>query len=142
MGKSRRYPERPILGVGAIIAEGGRVLLVERGNEPLKGIWSLPGGAVEVGEYLKDAVCREVREETGLEVEPVSVVEVFERIMPDPDGRTEYHYVLIDYLCRMTGGELRAESDVSDARWVQRAELASYRITEGTLGVIEKALAL
>lgn len=118
------------------------MLLVERGNEPLKGIWSLPGGAVEVGEYLKDAVCREVREETGLEVEPVSVVEVFERIMPDPDGRTEYHYVLIDYLCRMTGGELRAESDVSDARWVQRAELASYRITEGTLGVIEKALAL
>ncbi len=142
MGNSRQYPERPILGVGAIIADSGRVLLVERGHDPLKGIWSLPGGVVEVGEYLKDAIRREVREETGLEVEPVSVVEVFERIMPDPKGRTEYHYVLIDYLCRVTGGRLQAESDVSDARWVPRAELASYQITEGTLGVIEKALAL
>lgn len=142
MGKSRQYPERPILGVGAIIADGGRVLLVERGHDPLKGVWSLPGGIVEVGEYLEDAVRREVREETGLDVEPVSVVEVFERIIPDRNGRTEYHYVLIDYLCRPTGGELRADSDVSDARWVPRGELASYRITEGTLGVIEKALAL
>ncbi|MGE5569050.1 MAG: NUDIX hydrolase [Rhodospirillales bacterium] len=142
METSRRYPERPILGVGAIIADSGRVLLVERGHDPLKGVWSLPGGIVEVGEYLTDALRREVREETGLEVEPVSVVEVFERIMPDRNGRTEYHYVLIDYLCRPTGGELRADSDVSDARWVPRDELASYHITEGTLGVIEKALAL
>jgi len=138
----RRYPERPILGVGAIIADGGSVVLVERGTEPLKGVWSLPGGIVEVGESLKDAVRREVREETGLDVEPLSVVEVFERIIPDCNGRTEYHYVLIDYLCRPTGGELRADSDASDARWVPRNELASYRITEGTLGVIEKALAL
>jgi 8-oxo-dGTP diphosphatase len=142
VGNNRQYPDRPILGVGAIVADCGRVLLVERGQEPLKGIWSLPGGAVEVGEYLKDAVRREVREETGLEVEPVSVVEVFERIMPDSNGRTEYHYVLVDYLCRAIGGVLKAESDVSDARWVPRAELASYRITEGTLGVIEKALTL
>lgn len=142
MASKRQYPERPILGVGAIIADNGRVLLVERGHDPLKGVWSLPGGVVEVGEYLKDAVRREVREETGLEVEPVSIVEVFERIMPDASGRTEYHYVLIDYLCRVKGGRLQAESDVSDARWVPRADLRSYRITEGTLDVIEKALAL
>ncbi len=140
VGNSRRYPERPILGVGAIIEEHGRVLLIERGQEPLKGIWSLPGGAVESGEYLKDAVRREVREETGLEVEPVSVGEIFERIMPDRAGRTEYHYVLIDYVCKVTGGELRPASDAARAEWVPREELPFYHITEGTLAVIEKAL--
>ena len=128
------------MGVGAIIEQNGQVLLVERGQEPLKGTWSVPGGVVEVGEYLKDAIRREVREETGLEVEPFAVAEVFERIMPDPSGRTEYHYVLIDYLCRVTGGELHASSDASHARWVPRAELPGYRITEGTLAVIERAL--
>lgn len=136
----RRYPRRPIVGVGAIVVQGDRVLLVERGRQPLKGTWSLPGGVVEVGEHLKDAIRREVREETGIEVEPLRLVEVFERIMPDESGRTEYHYVLIDYLCSVTGGELKAQSDARQARWVPRAELASYRITEGTLAVIEKAL--
>jgi ADP-ribose pyrophosphatase YjhB (NUDIX family) len=141
VSSSRRYPERPILGVGAIIEDRGRMLLVERGTEPLKGVWSLPGGAVETGERLKDAIRREVREETGLEVEPVSIAEIFERIMPDAAGRAEYHYVLIDYLCNVTGGELRAASDASRAVWVPREELASYDLTEGTLAVIEKALA-
>jgi len=140
VSSSRRYPERPILGVGAIIEDAGRVLLVERGQEPLKGTWSLPGGAVEVAERLKDAIRREVREETGLDVEPVSVAEVFERIMPDAAGVTEYHYVLIDYFCKMTGGELRAASDASRAVWVPREELGAYHITEGTLAVILRAL--
>jgi 8-oxo-dGTP diphosphatase len=140
VSNSRRYPERPILGVGAIIEQGGRVLLVERGHEPLKGVWSLPGGAVEAGEYLKDAIRREVREETGLEIEPVSMAEVFERIMTDRTGRTEYHYVLIDYICKVTGGELCPSSDAARAEWVKRVDLPSYRITEGTLAVIEKAL--
>ncbi|HVX65617.1 MAG TPA: NUDIX hydrolase [Bryobacteraceae bacterium] len=141
MSDNRRYPERPILGVGAIVEQGGRVLLVERGHEPQKGVWSLPGGVVEAGESLRDAVRREVREETGLDVEPVSVAEVFERIMPDRDGRLEYHYVLIDYICNVTGGSLAPASDAARAAWVPRAELSSYRITEGTLDVIEKALA-
>ena len=137
----RRYPQRPIVGVGAIIVDRGRVVLVERGREPLKGAWSIPGGAVQAGESLKDAVRREVREETGLEVEPVSLVEVFERITPDPTGRVEYHYVLIDYRCRLVGGQLQPGSDASRAAWVPRAQLPGYRITEGTLAVIEKALA-
>ena len=127
--------------MGAIIEQDGEVLLVERGQEPLKGAWSLPGGAVEAGERLKDAIRREVLEETGLLVEPVSPGEVFERIMPDSNGRAEYHYVLIDYRCRVTGGVLQAGSDVSQARWVPRAALASYRITEGTVEGIERALA-
>ena len=140
MSTSRRYPDRPILGVGAIVEDRGRVLLVERGQEPLQGVWSLPGGAVEVGERLDDAIRREVREETGLEVEPVSVAEIFERILPGADGRTEYHYVVIDYLCKLTGGELHAASDARRAVWTPREELASYRMTEGTLAVIERSL--
>jgi mutator protein MutT len=139
---SRRYPERPILGVGAIIREGDRIVLVERGQEPLKSEWSLPGGVVEVGETLKTAIRREVHEETGLEIEPLSVVEIFERVIRDAEGRPEYHYVLIDYLCRPVSGELRSGDDASAAVWVDRAELSKYRITEGTVGVIEKALGM
>lgn len=140
MPDSRRYPDRPILGVGAIINDGARVVLIERGGEPLRGVWSLPGGVVEAGESLADALKREVREETGLEVEPLSVAEVFERVIRDPQGRTEYHYVLIDYLCRPVSGELRAASDAAQAAWVPHEELRSYAITEGTLEVIERAL--
>jgi ADP-ribose pyrophosphatase YjhB (NUDIX family) len=112
---------------------------VERGGEPLKGQWSLPGGIVEVGELLKDATRREVLEETGLEVEPLSIFEVFERIMPDAQGRAEYHYVLVDYICRVTGGTLGAATDVSRAVWASKPELPQYDLTEGTLGVILRA---
>ncbi len=136
---NRRYPARPILGVGAIVLDGNRVLLVERGKEPLKGYWSLPGGVLEVGERLEDGIRREVREETGLEVKPLGVVEIFERIMPDASGRPEYHYVLIDYLCRVLGGKLCAADDCRRAEWVARRHLGAYRITGGTLPVIEKA---
>jgi ADP-ribose pyrophosphatase YjhB (NUDIX family) len=125
--------------VGAVIFNGDRMLLAERGKEPLKGLWSLPGGLVETGESLRDAVCREVREETGLLVEPVCVLEIFERIMRDATGAAEYHYVLIDYVCHVTGGELAPGDDVSRAKWVRQSDLASYRITEGTIAVIEKA---
>ena len=136
----RRYPDRPFLGVGALIFdEAGRILLVERGKEPLKGYWSLPGGIVETGEMLAEGIRREVREETGLEIEPLSVFEIFERIMRDDSGRAEYHYVLIDYLCRPLGGTLAAASDVSDAAWVAEHELAQFRLTEGTTGVVERA---
>jgi 8-oxo-dGTP diphosphatase len=120
---------------------GDRLLLVERGQEPLKGYWSLPGGILETGETLEQGIRREVLEETGLEVEPQSIFEVFERIMPDGAGKTEYHYVLIDYLCRPVGGSLQAASDVSRVVWVSQPELAQYRLTEGTLAVVERAFA-
>jgi 8-oxo-dGTP diphosphatase len=125
--------------VGALIIEGDRILLVERGHEPLKGWWSLPGGVVEAGERLEDAARREVREETGLEVEIVCLLEVFERIMRDAAGRPEYHYVLMDYLCRPAGGELCAADDASCVRWVTEQELPDLKITEGTPAVIAKA---
>jgi ADP-ribose pyrophosphatase YjhB (NUDIX family) len=125
--------------VGALILRRGRIVLVERGREPLRGYWSLPGGVVEAGERLEEAIRREVREETGLDVEPLGVFEVFERISRDSRGRPEYHYVLIDYLCRLRGGKLKPADDVASARWVSPAELNSFQITEGTLPVIRRA---
>ena len=125
--------------MGAIILKRDSVLLVERGKSPLEGYWSLPGGVVETGERLEEGIRREVLEETGLAVKPLRVITIFERIMPDALGQIEYHYVLIDYLCRVTGGTLKAADDVSRAEWVARRRLAQYKITEGTLPVIEKA---
>src|SRR5262249_20585082 len=139
--ESRRYPSRPFLGVGALIFEDRCLLLVERAAEPLRGYWSIPGGVVETGEKLEDAIRREVRDETGLEVEPLSIFEVFERVVPDAQGKTEYHYVLIDYLCRRVGGRLQAASDVSRVAWVPEHHLGDYRVTEGTLAVIGRAFA-
>lgn len=137
--------------MGALIFEDGKILLVERGKEPLKGYWSIPGGIVETGEKLVDAIRREVAEETGLDVEPYFMFEIFERIIPDtqstpdaqskPHAKPEYHYVLIDYLCRRLAGVPTAASDVSRVAWVAEQNLGEYRLTEGTLGVIERAFA-
>src|ERR1700722_5591892 len=138
MANSRQYPDRPILGVGALIFRGDRILLVERGKDPLKGYWSLPGGVVEVGETLEQAIRREVREETGLEIEIIETIEIFERIMRDAAGRPEYHYVLIDYLCRSASGDAQPADDAARVEWVRRDELHRYLITEGTPPVIQK----
>jgi mutator protein MutT len=135
----RRYPKRPIIGVGALIFRRGRILMAQRGKQPLQGYWSLPGGALEIGESLDAAIRREVREETGLDVKPVKVFEIFERIIRDTHDAPEYHYVLIDYICRVTGGVLRAGDDVCRVEWVRESDLAELEITEGTLAVIERA---
>lgn len=115
-------------------------MLVERGREPLKGYWSLPGGLVEIGERLEAAIVREVFEETGLRVRAMHVFEIFERIMRDAGGRAEYHYVLVDYVCRVIKGRLRAGDDVSRVRWVKYGDIGQYLLTQGTLDVIERAL--
>ena len=127
--------------MGALIIESGRILLVERGKEPLKGWWSLPGGLVETGELLEDALRREVREETGLEVENLGLIEVFERIMRDASGAPEYHFVLMDYLCRPIGGTCCAADDASRVDWFRPDEIEGLKITEGTPAVIRKAFA-
>jgi mutator protein MutT len=137
----REYPERPIVGVGAVIVDGNRVLLVRRAHEPLKGEWSIPGGAVELGETLEVAIAREVREETGLEIEVGPMIDVFDRIRFDAGGRTLYHYVLVDFVCRPAGGTLACASDAADARWASLVELMEYGVQEATISVIEKALA-
>lgn len=136
---NRRYPKRPLVGVGAILLRGDRILMAQRGKLPLKGWWSLPGGALETGELLVDGIRREVREETGLEVKPVRMFQIFERIMRDPAGAVEYHYVLVDYLCRVVGGTLQAGDDVAHVEWVRRRDLPALQITEGTLEVIQSA---
>ena len=136
----REYPDRPVVGVGGVVVDGQRVLLVRRGNEPLKGEWSIPGGAVEIGETLEVACAREVREETGLEIEVGPMVDVFDRIRLDADGRPRYHYVLVDFVCRPTGGTLACASDAIDVRWASLMELAEYGVQAATLSVIEKAL--
>jgi ADP-ribose pyrophosphatase YjhB (NUDIX family) len=124
--------------VGALILKRDSILLVQRGGSPLRGYWSLPGGVVETGEHLADAIQREVLEETGLSVKPLAVVEIFERILRDKEGKPEYHYVLIDYLCKATGGELRAGDDSRSVAWFRRKQLPDLKLTEGTLAVIDR----
>jgi ADP-ribose pyrophosphatase YjhB (NUDIX family) len=127
------------LGVGALIFRRDRILLVERGRAPLEGWWSLPGGVLETGETMEEGICREVLEETGLRVRPVEAAGIFERILRDARGRPEYHYVLVDYVCRVLGGSLTPADDVNRAEWAPRSRLKEYRLTEGTFEVIEKA---
>ena len=136
----RDYPEHPIIGVGAVIVEGDRVLLVRRDTEPLRGEWSVPGGMLELGEKLRDGVRREVEEETGMAIEPGEVLDVFDSIFTDTLGRTQYHYVLIDYLCRVISGEARAGSDVSDVRWVGSEALPAMELRESIEQVVRKGL--
>ena len=142
MNHQREYPDRPIVGVGAVIVDEGKVVLVRRRFEPLKGHWSLPGGMVEIGETLEAAVAREMLEETGLEVEVGPVIEVFDRITRDEERRVRYHYVLVDYVCWQTSGTLRAGSDVDDAIWVDPDLLAEYSLTEKGMSVIRRGMTL
>lgn len=137
---SREYPAFPFIGVGAIIVQQGRVLLVRRGQAPLLGEWSLPGGVLECGETLREAVVREAREETGLSVETGELLGVYERVTRSDDGRVRYHYVLIDFLCRSTGGELQAASDAADVRWFTPEELDGLNLPRDTREVIAKGL--
>ena len=135
----RPYPDRPVVGVGAVVIEGDRVLLIKRGHAPLKGQWSLPGGGVEIGETLEQAIAREVLEETGLTIDVGPMVEVLDRISRDADGRVEHHFVLVDFVGRATGGVLRGATDAEDAAWVPLADLARYEVAAVTVSVIQKA---
>jgi len=142
----REYPESPLVGVGAVIVEhhgdDNRVLLIRRGQPPLLGEWSLPGGVLECGETLRDAVAREAREETGLLVETGEMLGVYERVIRDDEKRVRYHYVLIDFLCRAVGGDLKAGSDAADVRWFTRDQLPALKLAYDANDVVLKGLAL
>jgi len=141
----REFPSTPLVGVGAIIIEGPvedcRVLLVKRAHPPLQSQWSIPGGVLEVGELVREAAIREAREETGLIVEPADLLGVYDRVLRDAELRVQYHYVLVDFLCRRVGGELQAASDAAEVRWFTIDELPALNLAEDTLDVIQKGFA-
>jgi ADP-ribose pyrophosphatase YjhB (NUDIX family) len=134
----REFPDAPLVGVGAIIIEEDRVLLVKRAHPPLQAQWSIPGGVLEVGELVREAAVREAREETGLIVEPGELLGVYDRVLRNADQRVQYHYVLIDFLCRRVGGELFAASDAAEVRWFTREELPALNLAADTQDVIRK----
>ena len=132
----REYPETPLVGVGAVILDQGRVVLVKRKFPPLAGDWSIPGGRLKIGETLREGVVREAREETGLTVDPVELLGVYDRLLLDGAGRILYHYVLIDFLCRRLTGELQASGDADDARWFSPEEIEKVSLVADTAQVI------
>jgi ADP-ribose pyrophosphatase YjhB (NUDIX family) len=132
----RRYPDRPIVAVGAIVVENGRVLMARRGKEPSYGLWSVPGGAVHLGEDLKTAARREIREELGVEVELTDVIELLERVTRDDEGRVQYHYVIVDYLARLANGEPRPSPEALEVRWIAPEEFPQFEMTRGTAEII------
>ena len=134
----REFPKQPLVGVGGVVIHRNRVLLIRRGGEPLKGEWSIPGGLIEVGEELAAGVRRELKEETGLDVEPLAILETFDRIFRE-GRKVRYHFVIVDYVCRLKQGRLRPASDVREARWVRREDLAQYKLTEKATSVALQA---
>jgi 8-oxo-dGTP diphosphatase len=146
---SREYPDRPVVGIGGVVIEEGRALLIRRGSEPLRGQWSIPGGYLELGESLKDGVARELLEETGLQVGVLDLIEVFDRVYRDPDNANpkslqgpKFHFVIVDYLCQKISGEAKAGSDVTDLVYATEDELAQYSLTSTATRVIKKAFAM
>jgi len=139
---TRSYPDRPVVGVGAVVWRGEQVLLVRRGKAPRRGEWSLPGGAQELGETLIDAALREVREETGLEVRIVGLIDAVDSIATDADGRVSAHYSLVDFAARWVGGEARPGDDAEAVRWVELDELEGLGLWPETVRVIRKSAAL
>jgi ADP-ribose pyrophosphatase YjhB (NUDIX family) len=151
MTPQREHPEHPMVGVGGVVIDHGRALLIRRGGPPLQGEWSIPGGLLEVGETIEQGIARELMEETGLDVRVVELIEVFERIFPAPPGangaapdpkRPQYHFVILDYLCELRGGTLVAGSDATEFAWAREDELAKFNVTVAVKRVMRKAFAM
>ena len=146
---AREYPDRPVVGIGGVVIENGRALLIKRGSEPLLGQWSIPGGTLELGESLQQGVARELLEETGLKVKVLDMIEAFDRIFLDPAApnaedrsRPKYHYVIVDYLCERLAGEARASSDVTDIAYAREDELEKFHMTTTAMRVLLRAFAM
>ena len=142
---SREYPQRPVVGVGGVVIENGRALLIRRGGEPLRGEWSIPGGTLELGESLEQGVARELLEETGLEVRVLDFLEVFDRIFVEPSAESagpRFHFVIVDYLCERITGEPRAGGDATDLAFAAEDDLQRFQLTATATSVLRKAFAL
>jgi ADP-ribose pyrophosphatase YjhB (NUDIX family) len=146
---AREYPDRPVVGIGGVVIENGRALLIKRGSEPLLGQWSIPGGTLELGESLQEGVARELLEETGLEVRVLDMIEAFDRIFLDraahdakDRSRPKYHYVIVDYLCERLSGEAQAGSDVTDIAFATEEELEKFQMTTTAMRVLHRAFAM
>jgi 8-oxo-dGTP diphosphatase len=133
---TNEYPERPRVAVGALVLQGGRLLVVERAKPPGEGVWALPGGSVELGETMAAAAEREVREETGLVVRALDVIYAFDAVVRDDDGRVQYHYAIVDFVCEYVSGTVRADGDARDARFVTREEFAALRSSRFTVDLL------
>ena len=137
---AREYPAHPVVGVGAVVVRGGKALIIKRAHEPRKGEWSLPGGLLELGESLQDAVRREIKEETGLEIEVGPIIETFDRVHRDDHGRIRYHFVIVDFVCRSNGGEAVPGSDADGVAWVEADEIDEYKVNAHAKAVILRGL--
>ena len=149
MAFSREYPDRPVVGVGGVVIDGGRAVLIRRGTEPLRGEWSIPGGTIEIGETIEEAVRRELQEETGLEVRVLELIEFFDRIyfgdgsmLAKDKKKPRFHYVIADYLCEKVSGEPRPGSDVTDLAFAREEELGKFQLTGKATSVLKRAFAM
>lgn len=149
MTSPREYPERPIVGVGGVVIENGKALLIRRGSEPLLGQWSIPGGTLELGETILEGIARELLEETGITVRVLDLIEVFERINPysppelrSPEARPRFHFVIVDHLCEKISGDAKAGGDATDVAYATEEELPKFQLTETATRVMRKAFAM
>lgn len=138
----REYPQRPIIAVGGVVIHAGRALLVRRGQPPLEGRWSIPGGILEIGETITSAIERELKEETGVSVRVLGLLEIYEKVLRDSDNRPQYHFVILDYMCEFVEGVAAAAGDVTDAEWVAEEDLEKLQLTSAALRVVKKAFTL
>ncbi|HXT87546.1 MAG TPA: NUDIX hydrolase [Verrucomicrobiae bacterium] len=138
----REYPQRPIIAVGGVVIQGARVLLIRRGQPPLEGRWSIPGGILEIGETITAAIERELKEETGVSVRVLGLLEIYEKVLRDSDNRAQYHFVILDYMCEFVEGTAEAAGDVTDTAWVAEEGLEKLQLTSAALRVVKKAFAL
>ena len=142
MTEDRQYPEHPVIAVGGVVISEGRALLIRRGQAPLEGRWSIPGGILELGETIADGIARELFEETGVRAGALDLIEVYEKVLRDAGDRAQYHFVILDYLCELEEGTAQAGSDVTEVAWVREEELKQLQLTGAATRVVRKAFAM
>lgn len=142
MAESREYPERPVIAVGGVVISGARVLLIRRGQPPLEGRWSIPGGLLELGETIAQAIARELMEEAEVQVRALELIEIYEKVLRLPNQPPQYHFVILDYLCELKGGTAQAGTDVTEVAWAAEQDLERFDLTIAARRVVKRAFAM